>query len=145
MSVKSIFFLFCLVAIIFCFVLPVCALVSFQVMSLPQAPIVKLTTKMGQRLCPGWDGNDFKCGKFMSHSEVDPHTLCGFCRLKKYGRQCDPPSITCRQCIEWPEEQIDVYRRKGTYRKRKSESPHGSTPSPVEKDDGHGFLAPSLD
>ena len=33
-----------------------------------------------------------------------------------------------------------MYRKKGTYKKRKSKSPHGSTPSPSEKDDGRGPL-----
>ena len=152
------FSLFCFVqfaSVIFALQLPcakcalfplVCAFLLFQDMSKdpPQAPIVELTTRMGQRLCPGWDGNSFRCGKYMSHSDVDPHTLCGFCRVKKYGRQCDPPTITCRQCVEWPEEQIMKYRKKDTYKKRHSESPH-DTPSPAGKEAGRGPLAPPLD
>ena len=88
-----------------------------------------MVTSKGQRICPGYDGNAFKCGRFMSHAAVDPHTLCVVCRKKKWGRDCSP-STTCWQCEEWPEEQWEVYKAKGKYSDRKK-SKSSPNPSPV--------------
>ena len=93
----------------------------------PEGGVV--VTSKGQRICPGWDGNAFKCGRFMSHASVDPHTLCGHCRRKKWDRDCSP-STTCWQCKDWPQEQWDVYYARSKYADRKkSRTPGRSSAS----------------
>ena len=98
----------------------------------PPTAAMQLVTSKGQRLCPGYDANAFKCGRFMSNASVDPHTLCVVCRRRKWGRDCSP-STTCWQCEEWPEEQWEVFKAKGKYsdRKRSKSSPN---PSPVSSE-----------
>ena len=72
-------------------------------------------------------------------------TLIHFVALscEEYGRQCDPPNVACRQCDEWPEEQIEEYRGKDKYERKQSESPHTAPPAGVEL--GRGLPAPPMD
>ena len=114
---------------VFCVVF-VCYYFAFRMSKEPPAEGSFLMTCKGQRICPGWDGNAFKCGRFMSHASVDPHTLCSHCRRKKWGRDCTP-TTTCWQCKDWPQEQWDVYNAKSKYSDRKkSKTPN---PSPVSE------------
>ena len=84
---------------------------------------------MGQRICPGYDVTTFNCGCFMSYAAVDPHTLCGVCRKKKWGRDCSP-STACWQCEVWPEELWEVYKAMGKFSDR-NKSKSSPNPSPV--------------
>ena len=65
------------------------------------------------RTCPGKLGTS--CGKFRSALACDPHSLCSICR----GTNCDRTN-NCPECIDWSDEQWNLFESRGKYRAKKS-------------------------
>ena len=74
-----------------------------------------------QRVCLGCDQTSFRCHRYMSHEDVDPHVLCLRCRRLKYSLAPDwdcSVSKRCPECKNWPLEQFRLYDKRYKYASR---------------------------
>ena len=60
----------------------------------------------------------YQCPRGRSDLNLDPHTICGYCRRMLHGRDCSPDS-RCQECLRWPLWQFKVAKSKSSYRQRK--------------------------
>ena len=64
------------------------------------------------------------CPRWMSAKTADRHTICVVCR----GFDCSIESC-CKECIEWPEEEVLLYAKMQKFLKSKGSSKHRNKPS----------------
>ena len=77
--------------------------------------------------------NCIACPRRMSKKTADRHTLCVACR----GFDCDVDT-RCKECLEWPEEEVRLYAKYRKSRKSKTSiKPKSAAPPPPPADSMH--------